>query len=263
MTNAEPFADAIAEALRPLVAELVAEELERRLARARPRRGAAAFLTVAQYASVHHTTPARSGRGSAAARSTAIRPPGGREYLIPNAEQAGRSRWQAARTQRPPRRRNVRGRDTGRRSRCRPILPSPAACVSPPASTEQDGRCSPATASQARGRWRLQKLKATTLRDAKKERELDPGRAPRGPPRRPLRDHARRALRRVARRPVAAASPSAPTNTTSAAQADQARARRAARAGDHGRRRSPPARRDGACWPSGRATGCCARSGRC
>jgi hypothetical protein len=76
------LSDALADALRPLVAELVAEEVERQLG------GRASesppFLTVAEYARVHHATPAavraRIRRGSL----EAIRPPGGREYLIPN-----------------------------------------------------------------------------------------------------------------------------------------------------------------------------------
>jgi hypothetical protein len=83
MTGRDGIADALAEVLRPVVAELVGEEIERQLAERDPD-DSAPFLTVAQYAQLHHTTPeavrARIRRG----RLQAIRPPGGREYLIPN-----------------------------------------------------------------------------------------------------------------------------------------------------------------------------------
>jgi hypothetical protein len=81
--------DALADVLRPIVAELVAEELERRGADHDHDPDPAPFLTVAQYAELHHATPAavraRIRRGSL----EAIRTPGGREYLIPNSGQAG------------------------------------------------------------------------------------------------------------------------------------------------------------------------------
>jgi hypothetical protein len=84
--------EALADVLRPIVAELVDERLDRRLADRRFDRNddeSAPYLTVAQYAERHHATPAavraRIRRGSL----QAIRPPGGREYLIPNGEQVG------------------------------------------------------------------------------------------------------------------------------------------------------------------------------
>jgi hypothetical protein len=73
--------DALAEALRPLVAELVAVEVERVLAE-RELYEPPPWQTVAEYAHDHRTTAAavraRIRRGSL----PAIRPPGGREYLI-------------------------------------------------------------------------------------------------------------------------------------------------------------------------------------
>jgi hypothetical protein len=84
------LAGALAEALRPLVRELVAEEFERRLDLERDRQAEPApYLTVAEYAERHRSTPAavraRIRRGSL----PAIHPPGSREYLIPNAQQPG------------------------------------------------------------------------------------------------------------------------------------------------------------------------------
>jgi hypothetical protein len=80
------LAVALAEALRPIVAELVAEEVER-VTQALHADEEPPYLTVAQYAERHHTTPAavraRIRRGSL----QAIRPPGGREYLIPRTGQ--------------------------------------------------------------------------------------------------------------------------------------------------------------------------------
>jgi hypothetical protein len=80
----EALAEALRPILRPIVAELVGEEVERRLAEHPASSDPAPFLTVAQYAKRHHATPAavraRIRRGSL----PAIRPPGGREYLIPN-----------------------------------------------------------------------------------------------------------------------------------------------------------------------------------
>lgn len=81
--------DALREVFRPLVAELVAEEVERWLAERVPAEEEPPFLTVAQYAGRHHTTPdavrARIRRG----RLGAIRPPGAREWLIPNEQPGG------------------------------------------------------------------------------------------------------------------------------------------------------------------------------
>jgi hypothetical protein len=81
--------DRLRDLLRPLVAELVAEEVERTLGHVHES-DEPPYLTVGQYAERHHATPAavraRIRRGSL----QAIRPPGGREYLIPNeSDQAG------------------------------------------------------------------------------------------------------------------------------------------------------------------------------
>jgi hypothetical protein len=83
--NDRLLTDALADALRPIVAELVAEQLER----ARPEHpdaddGPAPFLTVAQYAQLHQTTPAAVRARIRRGALEAIRPPGGREYLIQN-----------------------------------------------------------------------------------------------------------------------------------------------------------------------------------
>jgi hypothetical protein len=83
--------ETLAEALRPIVAELVAEEFERaRVTHTRPAHEEPPFLTVAQYAERHHTTPAAVRARIRRGALQAIRPPGGREYLIPNeSEQPG------------------------------------------------------------------------------------------------------------------------------------------------------------------------------
>jgi hypothetical protein len=76
-----PLADALVDALQPIVAKLVAAELERQ-----PEQAPAdePYLTVAQYAERVHTTPAsvraRIRRGALA---EAFKPPGGRGWLIP------------------------------------------------------------------------------------------------------------------------------------------------------------------------------------
>lgn len=80
--------EALAEVLRPLVAELVAEEVERRLAE-RESSEPAPFETVKQYAERHHTTPAAVRARIRRGRLYAERPDGAREYLIPNDEQPG------------------------------------------------------------------------------------------------------------------------------------------------------------------------------
>lgn len=70
--------------IEDLARRVAREEIERTLD-TRPADDGPPFLTVAQYAELHHTTPAavraRIRRGSL----EAIRPPGGREYLIPTA----------------------------------------------------------------------------------------------------------------------------------------------------------------------------------
>lgn len=78
----DPRSGALLDALRPLVAELVAEELAHR---AREERDApeAEYLTTAEYAARFKTTAgavlARIHRGTL----RAVRPPGAREWLIP------------------------------------------------------------------------------------------------------------------------------------------------------------------------------------
>jgi hypothetical protein len=79
----ERLADALVEAFRPIVAELVAEELERRLADRDHDDEPAPYLTVAQYAERHQATPAAVRARIRRRTLPAIRPPGGREYLIP------------------------------------------------------------------------------------------------------------------------------------------------------------------------------------
>lgn len=77
--------DALAEVLRPIVAELVDEALERNsLTDPSANTEAPPFLTVAQYAELHHATPAAVRARIRRGALEAIRPPGGREYLIPN-----------------------------------------------------------------------------------------------------------------------------------------------------------------------------------
>jgi hypothetical protein len=72
----------LVEAIARLAADLVLAELE-------PPTEAAPWLTVADYAREHRTTPeavrARIRRGALEAR----KPPGAREWLIPNSAQAG------------------------------------------------------------------------------------------------------------------------------------------------------------------------------
>jgi hypothetical protein len=81
--------DALAEVLRPIVAELVAEELERHRDDHPDDHDSPPFLTVAQYAERHQATPAAVRARIRRGALEAIRPPGGREYLIPNDGQAG------------------------------------------------------------------------------------------------------------------------------------------------------------------------------
>jgi hypothetical protein len=88
-SSAVELLETLAGVLRPIVAELVGEELERRGADHDRDREPAPFLTVAEYAQMHHTTPAAVRARIRRGALEAIRPPGGREYLIPNGEQAG------------------------------------------------------------------------------------------------------------------------------------------------------------------------------
>jgi hypothetical protein len=74
----------LVEALRPLVAELVAEEVERALAGRSPRADEEPpYSTVAQYAERHQTTPAAVRARIRRGKQEAIKPPGAREWLIP------------------------------------------------------------------------------------------------------------------------------------------------------------------------------------
>jgi hypothetical protein len=70
--------------VRPLVAELVEQELELRERNRHHDQEARPFLSVAQYAYLHHATPAAVRARIRRGQLDAIRPPGGREYLIPN-----------------------------------------------------------------------------------------------------------------------------------------------------------------------------------
>jgi hypothetical protein len=82
-----PVADALVEALQPIVAKLVAAELEQQPEQAPSDEP---YLTVVQYAERVHTTPAavraRIRRGALA---DAFKPPGSREWLIPNDDKQG------------------------------------------------------------------------------------------------------------------------------------------------------------------------------
>jgi hypothetical protein len=83
------LAETIAEALRPLVAELVAEELDRRSDTHTSPTDEPPYLTVAQYAERHHASTAAIRARIRRGKLEAIRPPGGREYLIPNEQPGG------------------------------------------------------------------------------------------------------------------------------------------------------------------------------
>jgi hypothetical protein len=75
--------DGIREVLRPVVVDVVREEVDQALAERRDKREEIQYLTTTEYARLHRTTA-----GAVLARihrSTlnAIRPPGAREWLIP------------------------------------------------------------------------------------------------------------------------------------------------------------------------------------
>jgi hypothetical protein len=87
--SAAELLDALRDVLRPVVAELVAEELARaRDAQSRTAEEEPPYLTVAQYAERHQATPAAVRARIRRGALEAIRPPGGREYLIPNGSEA-------------------------------------------------------------------------------------------------------------------------------------------------------------------------------
>jgi hypothetical protein len=77
------IAEALVEALRPLVRELIDEQLDLRLAEIEQRRDRVDYLTTGEYADRFRTTPgavlARINRGTL----RAVRPPGSRSWLIP------------------------------------------------------------------------------------------------------------------------------------------------------------------------------------
>jgi hypothetical protein len=82
--TASKLVERLVEALRPLVSELVNEELDRRLAEVEQHgRDDVEYLTTSEYADRFKSTPgavlARIHRGTV----PAIRPPGSREWLIP------------------------------------------------------------------------------------------------------------------------------------------------------------------------------------
>jgi hypothetical protein len=74
--------EALVEALRPLVRELVDEELSRRLAEVDHDRDAE-YLTTTEYADRFRTTPGAVGARINRGTLHAIKPPGAREWLIP------------------------------------------------------------------------------------------------------------------------------------------------------------------------------------
>jgi hypothetical protein len=88
MSGRDGIADALAEVLRPVVAELVGEEVERHLVERDPD-DSPPFLTVAQYAERHQTTPAAVRARIRRGALDATKPPGAREYLIPNPQPGG------------------------------------------------------------------------------------------------------------------------------------------------------------------------------
>jgi hypothetical protein len=79
----DPLREALTEALRPVVAELVEADLGQRLTAIDLARADVEYLTTAEYADRFRTTTgavlARIHRGTL----RAIRPPGSREWLIP------------------------------------------------------------------------------------------------------------------------------------------------------------------------------------
>lgn len=77
------LAGALAEALRPLIREVVAEELECRLAELEHGHDEREYLTTAEYARRFKTTPDAVGARIRRRTLRAIRPPGSREWLIP------------------------------------------------------------------------------------------------------------------------------------------------------------------------------------
>jgi hypothetical protein len=84
------LAAALTESLRPLIAELVAQEVERRMDERDQRSGdRVAYLTTTEYAARFRTTPEAVGARIRRGTLPAIKPPGGREWLIRTAENEG------------------------------------------------------------------------------------------------------------------------------------------------------------------------------
>jgi hypothetical protein len=90
VTRPELLTEALAEALRPLIAELVEAEVARRLDERERGREEISYLTTNEYADRFKSTPAavlaRIHRGTL----HAIRPPGSRPWLIPVDERTER-----------------------------------------------------------------------------------------------------------------------------------------------------------------------------
>jgi hypothetical protein len=83
--NDRLLVETFADALRPVLAELVAEEVERQLA-ARGPEEPPPYDTVAQYARKTHATPAAVRARIRRGTLEAVKPPGAREWLIPNGD---------------------------------------------------------------------------------------------------------------------------------------------------------------------------------
>jgi hypothetical protein len=84
-----PLADALVDALRPVVAKLVAAELDERQREREAQDDDPPYWTVAQYAERVQTTPAAVRARIRRRALDAFKPPGGREWLIPNDDRQG------------------------------------------------------------------------------------------------------------------------------------------------------------------------------
>jgi hypothetical protein len=97
--SGERLSEVLVEALRPLVLELVEAEVDRRLGELSAAAESRPFLTVADYARLHSTSPAAIRARIRRGALHAIRPPGAREYLIPSGD--GEASGTIPRTQKP------------------------------------------------------------------------------------------------------------------------------------------------------------------